>query len=140
VGFHISAQSRLVLRRQTDPLAISTIVLPGTQKVERMVEGAFETCHTWGFPQLTVIDAELKQLLSWLSISEPHAKHQDIRSGRFEETGTWILRAAEFRAWSVGGTDVPRVLACYGIPGAGKTVIRWVVPSQNTRPRPVNST
>ena len=63
-----------------------------------------------------------------------------MRNVRVKGTGNWLLQEEKFRGWlSVGGdtpttaldnvsTDVAaqgsQILCCYGMPGAGKTVLR----------------
>ena len=73
---------------------------------------------------LTPIDEQLLQLLSPL---EPLKRHADVKSIRLENTGTWILELECFRKWydmkSTG--ESRRILCCYGMPGAGKTMIRY---------------
>ncbi|KAF8421789.1 hypothetical protein EV426DRAFT_188790 [Tirmania nivea] len=73
------------------------------------------------------LDAEDEQLLQLLSPLEPLKRHADVRSIRLENTGTWLLELEYFRKWcdvqSTNGSE--RILCCYGIPGAGKTLIRY---------------
>ncbi|KAF8541995.1 ankyrin repeat-containing domain protein [Trichophaea hybrida] len=69
-------------------------------------------------------DDEIEKLLRWLSPLEPQKRHQDIRQQRLENTGEWLLEMTEFRAWRDGQERHKSVIVCYGIPGAGKTVIR----------------
>lgn len=76
---------------------------------------------------LTIADREVEELLRWLSPLEPQKTHQDIRSKRMKETGDWLLQTTEFLFWRDSeneSQDMHNVLGCYGIPGAGKTVIR----------------
>ena len=75
----------------------------------------------------TVTDGR-SQILAWLSPLEPRLRHQDIREGRVEKVGEWLLQTEEFRGWyasSEGGECDNAVLFCYGDPGAGKTFIRY---------------
>jgi len=65
-----------------------------------------------------------------LSPLEPQKRHQDVRATRLENTCTWLLEDERYRHWwGIDSTapDNDRVLCCYGIPGAGKTVMRFVV-------------
>jgi len=74
----------------------------------------------------TITDERL-QILTWLSPLEPNLRHQDIRDGRVENVGEWLLQTEEFRGWyggSGGGESDNAVLFCYGDPGVGKTYIR----------------
>ncbi|KAF8421773.1 hypothetical protein EV426DRAFT_188014 [Tirmania nivea] len=67
-----------------------------------------------------------EQLLELLSPLEPLKRHADVQSIRLEDTGTWLLELESFRKWcdieSTNGSE--RILCCYGMPGAGKTLIR----------------
>ena len=52
-----------------------------------------------------------------------------MRASRLENTGTWLLEDERYCHWQGNDSivqDNDRVLCCYGIPGAGKTVIRLV--------------
>ena len=73
---------------------------------------------------LTLVDEQLLQLLSPL---EPLKRHADVKSIRLENTGTWLLELEYFRKWrnieSADGNE--RIFCCYGMPGAGKTFIRY---------------
>ena len=74
-----------------------------------------------------IISDERSQILAWLSPLEPRLRHQDIRDGRVENVGEWLLQTEEFRSWragSGGGESNGVVLFCYGDPGVGKTYIR----------------
>jgi hypothetical protein len=67
----------------------------------------------------------MEDLLKWISPLEPQIRHQDIRSKRFGNTGNWFLELEEFQKWR--NDDVGTVVfGAYGIPGAGKTVMRCV--------------
>ncbi|KAF8244829.1 ankyrin, partial [Wilcoxina mikolae CBS 423.85] len=69
-------------------------------------------------------DQELEEFLQWLSPLEPMKRHQDIRAHRVHTTGGWLLETSQFRAWHDGTLQGSgHVIACYGIPGAGKTFI-----------------
>ena len=58
---------------------------------------------------------------------EPLKRHQDVRLPRSENAGIWLLKLESFSKWR--DSDVldedGYVFCCYGIPGAGKTVIRY---------------
>ncbi|KAF8421814.1 ankyrin repeat-containing domain protein [Tirmania nivea] len=75
------------------------------------------------------LDAEDEQLLQLLSPLKPLKRHADVKSIRLENTGTWLLELESFRKWcdiqSTKGNE--RILCCYGIPGAGKTLISSLV-------------
>ncbi|KAI5816529.1 hypothetical protein BZA77DRAFT_246561, partial [Pyronema omphalodes] len=61
-----------------------------------------------------------------ISPLEPHQRHHDIRQNRLEGTGTWFLQVPAFQRWSDSESDdedISSILACSGVPGAGKSVI-----------------
>ena len=97
----------------------------GVLKHSLRAEGISEQLSVRNF-RLTLIDEQLLQLLSPL---EPLKRHADVKSMRLENTGTWLLKLECFHKWcnvkstSRGG----RILCCYGMPGAGKTLIRSTV-------------
>ncbi|KAF8476787.1 hypothetical protein BDZ91DRAFT_646461, partial [Kalaharituber pfeilii] len=72
---------------------------------------------------------KMHELFAWLSPLEPQKRHQDVRATRLENTGNWFLQRREFQMWLNSTGDQPRefVLGCYGMPGAGKTVISSLV-------------
>jgi len=66
-------------------------------------------------------------ILAWISPLDPKLRHQDIRDGRVENVGEWVLQTEEFRSWFAGsesGESDSAFLFCYGDPGVGKTYIR----------------
>ena len=79
--------------------------------------------------RLTSIDDRVLDLLKILTPLEPLKRHQDIRLPRTKNAGTWVLELPSFCRWRDGNTMEKNgnVLCCYGIPGAGKTVIWYVL-------------
>jgi len=80
---------------------------------------------------LTVLDeGKIWKLLELLSPLEPQKRHQDVRSTRLENTGTWLLQHHQFQQWlaydEAEKTHSIRAICCSGLPGAGKTVMRYV--------------
>jgi hypothetical protein len=74
-----------------------------------------------------LLDEEFDRLLQWISPLEPHKRHHDIRSKRLKDTGTWFLETEEFEKWynkDETDEDFIPLLGSYGIPGAGKSVMR----------------
>lgn len=74
----------------------------------------------------TVAD-EQSEILTWLSPLEPRIRHQDVRTGRVDNVGDWLLRTEEFQSWrDTSRQDKPdnAALFCCGDPGVGKTHIR----------------
>ena len=72
---------------------------------------------------------EDEQIMRWLSPLEPNNRHHDVRTGRFEGVGNWLLETREWREWRAGegGAD-GGVLFCSGNPGVGKTYLRYHKP------------
>lgn len=64
---------------------------------------------------------------------EQSKRHVDIKLNRVPDTGTWFLHLESFCNWS-NGTKVAskdyvskdRIFCCYGMPGAGKTKLRYL--------------
>lgn len=70
---------------------------------------------------------EKSEILAWLSPLEPQIRHQDIRTRRVDEVGSWLLQTQEYRNWFSGvgwGGSGGSALFCHGGPGVGKTYIR----------------
>jgi hypothetical protein len=61
------------------------------------------------------------KFLNWLSSLDPPSRHLDVRTSRIEETGQWFLEDQIVQKWETGPSS--SVLLCFGIPGAGKTVL-----------------
>ena len=59
---------------------------------------------------------------------EPLKRHQDVKAPRSENAGAWLLNLESFSTWQDSDTiaENRHVFCCYGIPGAGKTVIRYI--------------
>ena len=63
-------------------------------------------------------------LLGWLSPIDCTTQRNDILRRRQAGTGEWLLRSKEFEDW----VQKPKeTLFCWGVPGAGKTVIAAIV-------------
>jgi len=66
-------------------------------------------------------------LLQMLSPLESPKRHQDMQSKRHDGSGKWLLQHEQFCIWRDSTKPTAssvRILPCYGIPGAGKTIIR----------------
>ena len=79
--------------------------------------------------RLTFADNKILELLKILTPLEPLKRHQDVKLPRAEHTGIWLLNLECFCQWRDSNTmeENESVLCCYGIPGAGKTVL-WYGP------------
>ena len=63
-----------------------------------------------------------------LSPLEPLKRHEDVKLPRTKNAGSWLLQLESFRKWRDSNSvkeENSRVFCCYGIPGAGKTVIKY---------------
>ena len=60
---------------------------------------------------------------------EPLKRHEDIKLPRTKTAGTWLLQLEPFCEWRDSNTVEENVFCCYGIPGAGKTVIWYCIQS-----------
>lgn len=105
-----------------------------TKDISRNMEGMVTHCTYIQYigetkTDIVRVDDKVQKLLQLLSPLEPQKRHQDVRASRLEGTGTWLLNHERFLQWAEGPTQEPsdRILSCSGIPGAGKTVIRYVV-------------
>ena len=67
---------------------------------------------------------EFQETLTWLSPNDYTAQHNDFSSRRCEGTGDWLLNSTEFQNWS---NQEAQILFCWGIPGAGKTILSAAV-------------
>ena len=74
-------------------------------------------------------DDRILELLTTLSPLEPLKRHHDVKLPRAEYTGIWLLQLESFSRWQDCNImeDNSSVFCCYGIPGAGKTMICSVV-------------
>jgi len=79
--------------------------------------------------RLTSADDRILELLPMLTPLEPLKRHQDVKLHHTKNAASWLLRLESFCEWrdsnAIEGGG--RNFYCYGIPGAGKTVIRYSV-------------
>ncbi|KAI5816814.1 hypothetical protein BZA77DRAFT_280313 [Pyronema omphalodes] len=95
---------------------------------------SFKEVHTIslgiGDVQKTLQDNDIGRIMPLISPLEPHKRHQDIRQNRLDGTGSWFLLEPAFQKWSESESQDSKensVLACSGMPGAGKSVICTLV-------------
>lgn len=63
---------------------------------------------------------ERRKILDWIQPYGPHQNHEMSLKLRHPGTGLWLIESDEFKSW----LSYPSAkLWCYGIPGAGKTVL-----------------
>ena len=101
-----------------------------TKKIHDHIIGMFKS--SWlNSILLTSSDDKIFELLTMLTPLEPLKRHQDVKLPRTKNTGIWLLELESFCRWrgstAIGEIENGRVFCCYGIPGAGKTVLWYFV-------------
>ena len=81
-------------------------------KSELQQKREIETC--------IAISKERRKVLDWIQPYDPCQNHEMSLRLRHPGTGLWLTESGEFKSWL---TSSPARLWCYGIPGAGKTVL-----------------
>lgn len=66
------------------------------------------------------VSEERRKVLNWIQPYNPHENHEMSLKLRHPGTGLWLIESDEFKAWLSCSSAK---LWCYGIPGAGKTVL-----------------
>jgi hypothetical protein len=62
------------------------------------------------------------EVIKWLFHSDPNTNHNTACEKRSERTGLWFLQDTRFAAWR----NTPgSVIWLHGIPGCGKTILRY---------------
>ena len=73
------------------------------------------------------MDDRMQKLVDLLSPLQSLKRHQDVRSERLNNTGGWLLQHDRFCLWRDSDSNMGSgTLFCYGIPGAGKTILRYL--------------
>ena len=67
--------------------------------------------------------AHVRDLLAWLSTSDPSTYLDQAWQKHVEGTGEWVLDHPEFQAWTQGHR---RTLLLHGVTGSGKTFLWYV--------------
>ena len=66
-----------------------------------------------------------------LSPLDPPKRHEDLQAKRYKDSSLLLMEDERFRMWQNTSIRIEntsnRIMQCYGIPGAGKTVIRLVL-------------
>ncbi len=68
---------------------------------------------------------ERNDILNWLSPLNHEQKHCSISKPHVRGTGEWLLQMNEFESWRDEPQARSNVLCCYGIQGAGKSVLAY---------------
>ncbi|KAL4865593.1 hypothetical protein BDV12DRAFT_200003 [Aspergillus spectabilis] len=63
-----------------------------------------------------------KVILDWITSPEQEQRHTFVTGSRVKGTGSWLLENPEFTEWR-DHLGTSNVLWCYGLQGAGKTVL-----------------
>ena len=93
-------------------------------KVTEKIDGTLQPLGVYSI-RLTFADDKMLELLTMLTPLEPLKRHEDVKLPRAENTGTWLLQHEPYCEWRDSNIveENGHVFCCYGIPGAGKTVI-----------------
>ncbi len=79
------------------------------------------------------LDIKLKaDILAWLCPLPMNQVHQTISDRAEKGSGEWFLSSEAFKSWCL---DTDNCLWCWGIPGAGKTVLASIVVNHIRRER-----
>ena len=77
------------------------------------------------------VTKQRNKVISWLRGADPSTNYNAARKKHESGTGDWLLHSEHFQSWEVGGGQF---MWLYGIPGAGKTILRFVSLSQPKAP------
>ncbi|KAJ7266788.1 hypothetical protein C8J57DRAFT_1068691, partial [Mycena rebaudengoi] len=67
--------------------------------------------------------AERTKIIDWMSLLNFFLRHDNISRAQQAGTGVWLLKDTRFKNWTSRNGST---LWCYGMPGAGKTILSWV--------------
>ncbi|KAF8217315.1 hypothetical protein K438DRAFT_1954163 [Mycena galopus ATCC 62051] len=96
---------------------VNQYISGGSGAAEERVANRVTINHHGIQPHPTV---ERTRIIEWLSPINFFPRHADISRARQAGTGGWLLANPLFKQWESGSG---RTLWCWGIPGAGKTVL-----------------
>jgi ankyrin repeat domain-containing protein 50 len=71
------------------------------------------------------IKDERNKILNWLRGADPSTNYNTARKKHEKGTGDWLLQSEQFQTWKDANSHI---MWLYGIPGAGKTILRFVSP------------
>lgn len=66
---------------------------------------------------------ERSKILNWLSGTDPSTNFNTARKKHEKDTGKWLLHSEKFQSWKKTNGHI---MWLYGIPGAGKTILRFI--------------
>ncbi|KAL8855889.1 MAG: hypothetical protein Q9178_007454 [Gyalolechia marmorata] len=110
-------KSRISLALQGDILKNTQAIKADTVNIGAIHESVSEL-------RIKELAKERQDILEWFSPLDFYKAQQDVFGRREEGTGRWLIHSDEFQKWIAGSE---RTLCCYGIPGAGKSVLASVV-------------
>ena len=118
----VLANQQEVLTKQRNALEILATLDDRTSLVEAACE-----------KQARSLDEERQsrkrdEVLDWLSPLNHRQKHYHISKPHIRGTGEWLLQMNEFESWRDEPQARFNVLCCYGIQGAGKSVLAYGFP------------
>ncbi|KAJ7132644.1 ankyrin repeat-containing domain protein [Mycena filopes] len=100
-------------------------VLDSVDTVATMVNsGVTNMSHALSEQSQRMQAEERSRLIEWLSPINFFLRHADVSQTRQAGTGKWLLAHPDFQKWESGSAGT---LWCYGIPGAGKTILACMV-------------
>ena len=110
-------KSRISLALQGDILKNTQAIKADTVNIDAIHESVSER-------RIKELAKERQDILEWFSPLNFYKAQQDVFGRREEGTGRWFIHSNEFQKWTAGSE---RTLCCYGIPGAGKSVLASIV-------------
>ena len=122
----VFAKQQEVLTKQQEVLTMQRNALEILNTLDNrtsLLEAAFEK-------QARSLDEESRSrkrddVLAWLSPLNHEQKHDHIRKPHIHGTGEWLLQMNEYKYWRDEPQATSNVLCCYGIQGAGKSVLAY---------------
>ena len=115
-----------VLAKQQDTLTKQLNALEILERLDNRTSLVEAACEK----QAQSIDEERQSrkrddVLNWLSPLKHAQKHYHISKPHIHGTGEWLLEMHEFKSWRDEPQAISNVLYCYGIQGAGKSVLAY---------------
>lgn len=105
-------------------------------QMQRTIEQNQDTTKSMAKPPILIrviltlesADDKILELVKMSTQLEPLKRHQDVKAPRSKNAGAWLLNLESFSKWRDSNTieEDGQVFCCFGIPGAGKTVIRYI--------------
>ncbi|SRR6266536_3720905 len=71
------------------------------------------------------VSEQRQKILHWLKGADPTTNHNAAQRSREPNTGEWLIQSEAFQAWMSAQGEL---LWLHGIPGSGKTILRYAHP------------